>query len=583
MRVRPNRWLLVISHRAILFPLAIQLMLGCAEVGPPPGGEVDRTGPHLIESQPADGALNVSPDRKIELFFSETLVKPEKGRGVFVSPRPAVEPKIRWKSNRIQIELARDFLPDQTYLITVSSDVTDLRRNHLDSAVVVAFSTGDHIDSGTVAGQVLTPEGEPVVGWPVGLYRQTDPAELIGQDSVYPAYLLTTGGDGRFRFRYLPTDDYLMVAFEDQNRDELLTPEAESFALPDRPVNLTADLALDCLIMTTTKHDPLRPQLISAVSTVDALVRVRLNKPIDPSWLAHDPGRFRLMSETNDARLYEAQGVLESGQDETAVLTASFGTIPEGSYRISFDSSAALPSLAYDSLQIRKAEDESAPQVVGFQPTDQPLFVNQVEIVLTFSEPIDTSRLTDQTFVLWEDTTAIIPVSPEWLDCFRLSLTPDQLESGFRYRLDLTEFDLIDRAGNALGDSLRSYSFSTVHSDSLGSIGGQVGVNLPDRQQVPSVLTFRQVGTQRDRSVTVAADGGRPVSAGETVESARSFRVDVLPGKYLLSGFLDSNGDGKLTPGSLQPYRAGETRAFLTDTVTVRARFETAGVRFSFD
>ena len=63
----------------------------------------------------------------------------------------------------------------------------------------------------------------------------------------------------------------------------------------------------------------------------------------------------------------------------------------------------------------------------------------------------------------------------------------------------------------------------------------------------------------------------------------RRFKFELPAGKYLLSGFIDRNENDELDHGRLNPFVPAETDAVYTDTVSVRARFETAGIEFLFD
>jgi hypothetical protein len=58
--------------------------------------------------------------------------------------------------------------------------------------------------------------------------------------------------------------------------------------------------------------------------------------------------------------------------------------------------------------------------------------------------------------------------------------------------------------------------------------------------------------------------------------------VDLPGSKYLLSGFIDSDLDGKKGKGSIDPFRLAETSASYPDTIAVRPRFETAEIKFEF-
>jgi len=498
---------------------------------------------------------------------------------VFISPRQEPPPSLRWKGNQIRIELAEWFRADQTYIVSVSTAVTDLRRNRLDSAVTIAFSTGQAIDTGLVAGRVVSGDSRAAAGWTVGLYPRGRFDEYRMSDSLYPEYVTTTGMDGQFSLPYLPPGGYSLVAFEDKNRDELFNPVVEPFALPDRDLMIGGALLLDGLLLSGTVFDSLQPEVISVVTTKDRLLQVRLSTSIDPVYLARHPEELFLQTypDSGSPSHFYCKGVFESRHDETSTLTACIPDLPEGVYRFSLKYDAGRGALVRDSVLVRYQSDNVPPQIAEASPGEKPQFVEQVEIGLTFSEPIARERLTEDTFVLWDEET-VVRVERLWADAFHLSLEPERLMVGRKYRLDVTEFDIHDPIGNVLGDSLRSYAFSTLDEDSIGSVSGRVLVDLPHRVGETAVLTF--AGTSSRSSYEVQVPGRPGVSAGS---DRREFNLSVPPGKYLVSGFLDNNGDGKHTPGSINPFRLSETRALFSDTVAVRARFETVAVEFVFE
>jgi hypothetical protein len=563
------------------FPAILALaaiVAGCAEIGAPPGGEIDRTGARLLYSIPADSSTGVPPGRTVEIVFNEKIVKPAQPGALFISPRPAADYRVSWKSDRAIIELQDDFLPDQTYVVTVAASLTDLRNNKLDSAISIAFSTGDQLDSGRVSGGVLTPKGDPMPGWLVGLYRHLDPTDLLVIDSILPDYLTTTGRDGRFSFRNLPDALFLLVAFEDKNRDELFAATSESFAVADRRVDLKGDLRVTDLIATTGNYDTLAPRLSSVSRTKSGLLEIHFDRPVDAGSLRDRPETIVVSTYPTDTARYEACGILEDQLDEVSAVTVSVGPLQDGLYRITADL-ALVDQLVLDSARITPFEDKTPPTVLHFRPGEGRYFAGQVDLGLTFSEPIDTSRISATSFLLWEDSLRTLPLEHNWPDCFRLSLIPPPLTGGHKYRLEMMEFDVADQAGNDLGDSLKSYSFSTHDADSLGSITGNLRILLSDRSDYPAVIDFRQAdGKQTERIIIPSS--GNPM--GDST-AGRPFNITVPPGKYLISGFMDGNNDGRPTPGFVKPYRLGETRFFYPDTVAVRARFETGGLDLVVD
>jgi uncharacterized protein (DUF2141 family) len=417
------------------------------------------------------------------------------------------------------------------------------------------------------------------MGWAVGLYALAGFEHYALADSVYPTYLTTTGGNGSFTLPYLPSGAYSLIAFLDKNRDDLFNPAVEPFAVPDRDILVAGGLPLDHLFLAGTVLDSLTPEIIAVVLTEDGLVRMRLSRMIDPSYLKDrcDQTVLSLLSDsaTIDCR---CSGFLESDQQQTGVLTGFFPDLLDGLYRLSLAYMGDVPALVRDSVIIKRQPDKAPPQVVRYLPGDKPLFVNQVKCELIWSEPIDKTKLNEQSLVLWEDSTTIVQIRPVWSDAFHLNFMPQNLNAGRKYRLDVTEFDFQDFGGNALADSLRSYRFATLDADSVGSVSGQVVVAIPHKTDETALLSFQSTSSKSAFTVEV-----EKLKTGTVVSAPRPFFLDVPPGKYIVSGFLDADGNGKFTPGSINPYRPSETQAFLVDTVAVRARFETAGVEFRFE
>jgi len=538
----------------------------CAEIGSPPGGEEDRLGPYLIGSTPQNESVQVPSGNTVKLFFSEPIQKPAKGTPVFVSPRQSEPPEIKWKKDQIIVTLADDFSPEQTYIVTVSSAVTDWRNNRLDSATIIAFSTGEAIDTGNVSGH-LTDRDKPVSGAFVALYSLESGIDSLVYDSIHPDYLATTNTTGRFSFRYLPDKEFRLVSYIDKNRDERLNPFREPFAVPDRAIMVGGKLPLNELNLRITKADTLVPAILSVSQTANGLLRVRLSKPVSLEQLRANPHRLRLIPADLTGQSYFADAFAETDMTESDILTASIGSPAEGSYQLDLTCDSSIASLIYDQIEMKKVEDQSPPTILSFQPGNKPLFSAQANVRMVFSEPLDTTAITEQTFVLWQSDTRSVPLSWHWSDRFHLQFDPQTIKPGQKYRLDVTEFDLVDLSGDLLGDSLTQFQFSTLGADSLGSISGEVTISLKDRETEPVMLNFMDAASKQVFDMST---------------SRGQFTIDLPAGKYLLSGFIDSDRDGKLGNGSLIPFRLAETEAHYQDTISVRARFETAGILFEF-
>ena len=554
-------------RRIVLYSLTLLsvLMLACADEMPPPGGEIDKTGPYLMGSEPLTGAVNVSSGNSVTLYFSELVKKPTTGQAIFISPRPTTEPRIKWSSDRVTIILADSFKTNQTYIISTGTQVKDLRGNQIDSALTVAFSTGPTIAGGRTAGTITNDKGQPKSGLLVGLFDPTalKTAPLI--DSVYPSYVIPTNSEGLFSIGYLPNAEFRMIAFDDLNNNGRFNPAKESFALPDRPIVIGGDSPIEDLMLTLQVEDTTSPEILAASQTSDGLLRLRLSRNIDLRQLHENPDQCILTS-VDSSRITPALALLEAADAQALVINFVPGAMADGEYTVALTYDSTLSPVSFPNVQMGSVKDENAPTLTQIRPENQPQFAEEVKIDLTFSEPLDTSLITPETFLLKLVSDSLIPITSSWLDPLRLRLTPRALLTGGRYQVAITEFELADIAGNRLGDSLRVHYFNVIDSDSMGSISGETILSITSKENDLVRLTFQNVG---GRTFDLTAPAG-------------AFNIELPGGRYLLSGFIDSDRDSVKSAGSVVPYFPAETMAAYPDTISVRARFETAGIQFEF-
>ena len=538
------------------------LSVGCADIGAPPGGEVDRTGPTLLSVEPPSGAVNVPPGDRVVLHFSESVAAPSTGRSFFISPRPPRDARIKWKNDRVEIIFPDSFSVDQTYIISPSSSIADLRGNRFDSSSAIAFSTGPSIDSGFVAG-IVTQNGKPKAGLMAALFETERFNDSTIFDSLYPTYLTQSNAAGRFTFEYLPEKDYRLIVFEDRNKDERFSPFRDLFAVPDRPILPGGPIPLGDLALSVTRQDTAAIEVLSVKYTSEQLLNIRLSRPVSLDLLRVSPSNLLLRPAADTSAFFAARAIRQADEDSTTTLTAAFAVLPEGEYGVDLVYNADLPGLRYDGLKVKIAEDKTPPTVELFHPGQEAQPLADLRLGLVFSEPLDTSAITSETFSLWRDSLTTLSLAATWRDPFHVDFASPDLGEGEQYRMVLTEFDLMDLSGNVLGDSLREYSFQTLNSDSLGSVTGSITVLIEEKKNDPLLLTFSRIDGRQ--TITTSATGS-------------TFSINLPAGKYLMTAVIDSDRSGALSLGSAVPYRYAETQALYADTISVRARFETAGI-----
>jgi len=549
------------------FFICLSIFLGCAEIVPPPGGEIDKTGPFLTSSLPASQAVNVDIGNKIELIFSETLGNlPDDNKGIFISPRQTVEPKIKLKSDKIIITLAENFLDNQTYVISLSSDIKDQRNNSLDSSTIIAFSTGPEIESNYLSGFVYDDNMQPLYNILVGLFKITDLSETINYDSTFPIYLTQVEKNGKFEFQYVSKKNYNLIAYEDYNKNKLFNPKEERFAVTDRPINFDSEERLDRLSLNLTRERPSDLEIISISLTRDNLVRLILSREINSELFINSTNNFIMVNLDDTSIVLSDAGIITSDKQYTSELTFYIPNLTNGRYNVKLLYSSDAPFAIFDNFELKLLQDKINPAVKSVHPSETYVHPKEFSPIINFTEPIDTSKVTSETFSLWnKDSGNRVEINVLWQNLLTAMITPVEIDDGSRYLFKITEFEISDLSGNLIGDSLLEYGFQTIDNDSLGEISGKVDMKLIQKAQDDIILELVALSTHKKYSLS--ADNG-------------IFKIQLPSGDYLLKGFIDSNKNGVFDKGSLNPYIYSETSCLYPDTIRVRARFETSDINF---
>ncbi len=541
--------------------LIILLTWGCADVGAPPGGPEDKQGPAMLESIPPSGSLNQTGVRFVEIRLSESVNTPRDAR-VLISPRPASTPKVHWSGHTIKVEFVDSLLANRTYIISLPSDLTDLRGNRPDSAITVAFSTGSVLDSCGISGTVFSDE-VPATGITIGLYNAATLGEGKGYDSIYPDYLAVTGKNGEFNLRNLPATPFRLIAYKKSARDDRFYPTRDKFGIPDCPIDLTTSTMISDLSIALTSQDTLPYKIVSATINTDHVAQLRLSKPVKRSQIAASDS---VILQVGQSRLTSVPIVVTDSELVTNVW-AFFGNLPAGIGQLSWALEPNRPVLIFDSLRIPVAADSTPPIIVSVKPDSRPQLGPDSTIRVRFSEPIKFAALTDCSVALWSVGDSVTVLSDRTMaGALELVLKPRPLVEGASYLLKVGEAEVVDLSGNPMGDSVSQYSISSYNPDSLGWLEGTIKAPPAD-SGAPINLTFKRLKDNRSFPFP---------------NTDRAFKLALPAGKFLVTGFVDRNRNGEFDKGKVFPYTLSEPFLPYRDTVSVRARFETAGEVLEF-
>jgi len=384
---------------------------------------------------------------------------------------------------------------------------------------------------------------------------------------------MTLSGDkGEYSFEYLPFNRYLLIAFNDKDKDQLFDYPDEDFGIPDRMANVFEG-RIPTLNFIMQREETASVSIISAGPTADHLVKARLSRPVKAERLIVNLDKITLSPTDSTMPALNPKSMMENEEDSVSTFDFYFGEIPDGTYRLKIDKSIlmarvdSIPFIESAVLKIKSEPDKNPPFILSVSQNGKTVFPDEKIVRFSFSEPIDRKKAGDSLATLAIKDGDTIRTNLKWLDDFKVDLIPDSLKWGKTYIITIHQNSLVDLSGNKAGDSTRIFSFKTFDKDSLGGISGTISYSGDVDSSGLSYLNFMLLG--EGKKIVAPVPG-------------KIFNLQLPPGKYLLSGFIDLNGNGKQDQGRLKPLEFSETVSAFPDTVRVRSRFETSGVDFIF-
>ena len=226
----------------------------CANAVAPTGGPTDTMPPIVVEAVPENHSINFS-GKKIEITFDEYITLDNANQNVLISPPLNEKPDIKLKNKTVVIKFKEALAANTTYTINFGTAIKDLHEGNQFKDYVYSFSTGDHIDTLSIAGKVLdASDKKPVEGVYVSLYA----ADHNNLDSLplstKPDYITKTDKDGMFDLNGLADKKYLVFALKDVNSNLFFDQPNEEVAF------------LDTLVPASYRESP-KQQVVDTIVT----------------------------------------------------------------------------------------------------------------------------------------------------------------------------------------------------------------------------------------------------------------------------------------------------------------------------
>lgn len=210
--------------------LTLAFFSSCASTGNPGGGPKDETPPKLIGSLPTENAINFDKKR-VEISFDELISLKSPSSKVIVSPPQKQSPIIKGVGNKVVVLLSDSLIPATTYTIDFTDAIVDFNEGNKFGDYAFSFSTGDHIDSMRISGNVIDASNlNPLSGIIIGTH--TNPVDSSFRKLAFERITKSTK-DGRFVLKGLPIGPATVYALDDKNRDYRFDQPGEAIAFTD--------------------------------------------------------------------------------------------------------------------------------------------------------------------------------------------------------------------------------------------------------------------------------------------------------------------------------------------------------------
>ncbi|MBQ8958597.1 MAG: Ig-like domain-containing protein [Bacteroidales bacterium] len=591
--IRKLKYLIVCSGLLLTAFLAQR----CANAVAPTGGPKDSTPPVVVEAVPENLSVNFI-GKKVEITFNEYITLENANQNVLISPPLSEKPDIKLKNKTVVIKFKEILTANTTYTIDFGNAIKDLHEGNPFKDYVYSFSTGDFIDTLSIAGKVLNAEDKkPVENAYVSLYA----ADRENLDSLplttVPNYITKTDKEGRFNLNGLANKEYLVFALKDVNSNLY-------FDLPNEEVAF-----LDSLVPASYPWTAPPPQPLDS-TTIDSLAMQMDTIAIDTIAKPKDSLAFETMAPTMyDQNSLDLTLLMFTEVDSTQVLLEK-KLVEEGLLRFAFRHPAKeavvmtpemLPdtfnlvtthSAEYDtvlwyftpnvkdSLWVQVKYDtlinDSSRYSLKFKESKNARrnrepeklkvtnnligrggLIPKEDLILKFSEPIVRYEMPDSTVfkcdtIVFYGKLAFEPVDEEGFE-YRLT-TPFSADSSYSFELpDSVFFGIRGRTNGPI-----KVDFHVMNDDEYGNI--YITVTPPEG--------MKQVVVQ------LTNESGK-VLRQEVITNKQEVMFDYLtPAKYKLRTILDTDGNGKWSTGNYHHRLLPETILEYKDPLEIRAGWD---------
>jgi len=532
-----NKRALFFFAKITLIYLAL-LIYGCANRQPPQGGPKDHDPPKLLKATPPNMTRNFKA-KVIKLDFDEFFKLTNSYSEITMSPTPTKIPEYKRVGKSLIVTLKDTLEKNTTYVINFGKAIVDANEGNVLKNFTYVFSTGIHIDSLSISGQVLnTSTGEKEKEASVLLFTLKQDSLLFGKKR--PTIFTNTDTLGNFSLNNLHPGDYRIYALKElTNPNKIYDNDKELIAFNKSVLHLTTDIS--DVQLKLFKATPEKFRLVEQRFDGDGKLFFSFNKPLDnPSIKIVYPPDYDKYKIVDFSKTKDTATVFMRNMDFDSIRVAFF------------DNGKPL-----DTTYRRKGRKESFLRVLTFQYNiNQDLKLRPAtDLKINANFPIDNFD------------PALISLKEDSADVTNFTVQRDTS--------DLRNFTLSYRWRQIVNYTV------TIHEDAFTDIYGDKNKGTfrrftIDKPENYSLLTLKMTVPDTGKSYVVELlDQNKQVLRRDVIhKNTNLVYKNSLTGKYSVRVAYDDNNNGKWDSGNVKLKLQPENIWVDPEIITLRPNWE---------
>ncbi len=255
------------------FNLLFILLVSCAHIEAPSGGEGDKT-PPLVESISIKNAQLNFNDSQIELEFNKYMNRNSVIENISISPKIKFTPK--WSGKTLTISFNEKLARNTTYSLQILGNYKDYYNNSSTESFFRTFSTGNKIDTGKISGKILTNNQKSKI-YIFAYDLKNKNKDSINYFTETPDYKTAVGTNRKFTIPALKDGKYRIIAVNDLDKNGLISAHKDSIGIATLDPIVLNSKTDDIYIIMSKKADNVKIDTVKK----DKAKKKDINQAID--------------------------------------------------------------------------------------------------------------------------------------------------------------------------------------------------------------------------------------------------------------------------------------------------------------